>query len=746
MKNPKIRFLLVAFTFAVLLCPRVRATTFLTDQFVNYATGSLGDSGTGKTGGSPGWNSSQTAITVTNGSGSLDGTSLGLVSSAGDDVNITATNLSQTTSPFNPNGCYNLLTQKTPAAYPPNVTSNMYTSFLYRFNAGIDITDTVMIACMELESGGIQSGSGVDAYWQLFATRVGSNIQLGIAKNVFNNGVGIVTGITNWAATNLVAGQTFFVVVRLQINATNGVSSVTNGVDDIADLFINPSPSLFGADETSVPTPSASSPTGDGTVPTSPTGPGRFFIVASGPSATLDELRVASTWLEVTPPLGQCVSAGISADPTNITQSAEISAILRAGISGTGATNQWQISGSGSSTWTNIPGAFSTTYVTPNLSLASDNGNKYRIIVGVPCDGSSATSAVATVTLTAPVVTSPGVVMDDFFQDTLRGNTPVTPDNSVWVTSDTSPSSSQDLNADNGSLVASPISGTSSLYVGGFVDESSTNLPIDIAVGNTIKVTLPFIANSFNSHTNNGALRFGLFDYADGNTLPTVDSSAFTGSLGDGLDVRGYMLSVDFGPTFTTGSPLSLLVRNGLSDNNLMGTTGDYLSMQSGPSGGGYSNAPAFTAGVTYTLTFSVTRTDVNTCSVTAAISGGGTNWMFTATDTNGLAYHRFDAFAIRPNTLETSADQFTFPEFKVEVIAAPPTPQSIMITNVSRNGNNVTLTWSPNPSGTYTYTVQSKVHLTDATWTTLQTDITTTSYTDMIASGSTGFYRVSSP
>jgi hypothetical protein len=165
----------------------------------------------------------------------------------------------------------------------------------------------------------------------------------------------------------------------------------------------------------------------------------------------------------------------------------------------------------------------------------------------------------------------------------------------------------------------------------------------------------------------------------------------------------------------------------------------------SGPSGGGYTNAPAFQASVQYTLVFSVTRTAVNSVTITNSITGGGTNWTFSVTETN-LAYHRFDAFAIRPNSLETSADSFTVPGFKVEVLAGPTVPTSVTITNVSCSGNNVTLEWSPTPAGTYSYSVLRKINLTDASWTTNQTGITTTTYTDTTATGDTGFYRVTSP
>lgn len=744
MKKNQISLLFATVAAAALFCQSAGATTYLVDEFQNYATGNLGVAGTGS---SPGtWNASAfNQISVTNGSHSLDGTSLGLVQSYGDKVFITSTNINSINGV--PNGQYNKFVSS--GTFPPTVTSNLYTSFLYRFNRGVDVSNC-MIACMELQSGGIQSGSpsGIDAYWQLFArTNVNGTIQLGIAKNVFqtNTASPYAPGVTNWASASIGVGQTFFVVVRLQINATNNVSTVTNGVDVIDDLWINPAPVAFGTNEANVPTPSVSSPIGDGAVPTSATGPGRFYIVASGANANLDELRIASSWAEVTPPVGQCISANVITDPTNVTQSAEISAILNVGYIGTGATNQWQISGPGSSTWTNIPDAFFPTYVTPNLQLASDSGTKYRCLVGVSCDGSSDTSAVATVTLTAPVVTPPGLIMDDNFSDLLAGNLPITTNNSAWYTS-----VAANLDASGGGgLVAYTITNTSTLYLGYFVDESVNKNPVDLAVGNEIKVTLSFTPQDFSLFNANGPLRFGLFDYADGGTPVVADDSTVTGSTGNGINVRGYMLSVDFGTNFSSDTPLSLYARNDLSDIGLMSTTGDYIPMDSGPVGGGYTGAPAFNSGTPYTLVFTVARTDVNTCSIGTTITGGGTNWTFTSIDTNSLGYHRFDAFGMRPNSGVTSVAQFTIPEFKVEVLTAPVTvtsPTNITITSVSRSGSSLILGWNPAPAGTYTYSVLSKTNLTDAAWFTNQTGITTTSYTNASATALRGFYRVSSP
>jgi hypothetical protein len=677
----------------------------LTDQFSGYATGDLGASGTGGTGLIPGWVGGSSQLTVTNGSHSLDGTALGLVSSAGDKVTIGTT---PTLSVYNKFA--------NAAQFPQTTPTNLYYSFLYRFNVGTDVTNGLVLAQVNRQN------ASTAVHYLLVAKNVGgANVQLGITKPGGTS--------TNYAPDVLTAGQTFFVVIREQI-----ITGVTNDIDD---LWINPPPSSFGTNEASVPPVSAT--TVDGTEDQSATGPGRFYV-ESGANANLDELRIATTWAEVTPPAGQCLAANILSDPTNLTQSAEINATFNASATGTSPAYQWQLSQNGGVTFSNIAGATQSSYTTPNLALATDNGNQYRVIASVACDSTFATSAVATVSLTAPTITPPGLVMDDNFSDQLRDNEPVATNNSVWRTS-----VSADLSAFPGpGMVAIPVTGGSSLWIGYFTEV--TNLPVDLDVGTTMQVTLPFIPASYTSFTNNGTMRFGVYDYADGGTQLTADSTAAGGSTGNGTGVRGYMLSLDFGPTFSVNSPLSLLSRSGVSDINLMGTTGDYTSMASGPSGGGFSNAPAFQAGTTYTLVFSVSRTAVNSVDVTAAISGGGTNWSFTSTDTN-FAYHRFDAFGIRPSSLETTADSFTIPDFIVQVVQNPVT--SFNITGITHpTPTSVVLTWDS--TANTSYDIQSTASLTPAaTWTTNATVMasgTSTSYTNSPISGSSRFFRVVSP
>lgn len=468
-------------------------------------------------------------------------------------------------------------------------------------------------------------------------------------------------------------------------------------------------------------------------------------------NAEFDEIRMATNWNIVTPAYGSCVSAGIYQSPasqTNVAELADVFTVVPSPTS-TSPTYQWQSSPSNSIVWANIPGATFATYTTHNLVLATDNGDQFRCIVTVPCNGSTATSAVAKATLTAPTVTPVGLVLDDTFTAGIAEPiTPVTITNASWYTDLSTHSTAFTINSSPSYLLATPASGSSTLWLA-YVTPTNTppanNLPVHLAVGNTIKATCQFTPNSFTYFTNNGSMRIGLFDYADGGTRIVTSDSTCGGSTGNGVNVRGYMLSIDFGPTFVSSSPLSLYSRVGLSDINVMGTTADYASLGGGPTGGGYSNAPAFLAGDNYTLVFSVTRNALNSVVITNSITGGGTNWTFTLTETN-QAYHRFDAFAMRPSSVETTADGFNISELKVEVLAGPTTPTSILLGSVSRSGSNVALSWTPTPSGSFTYTVQRKINLTDASWSTLQTGISTTSYTDTTATGSTGFYRVTSP
>jgi hypothetical protein len=653
-------------------------------------------------------------ITLTNGSGSLIGTNLGLVAAAGDRVFIgTNDTINASRNQFVPG-----------TTYPQGNETNLYFSFLYKFNnaANVSADGEIMIRVNRANSG-----TATAQHWDLLAKNVGGLIQLGIAK---------AGGVTNYATTNINAGETFFVVVRQHI--------IPGAQNDVYDLWINPPPAFFGTNEMDIPPSSVSigALTTDGTEDSSGTGPGRF-AVGSGLDAEFDEFRVATTWAEATPWFGQCLSAGAAAiSPTNLTQSAEISATFRAAPLGTSPTLQWQRSTDAGGTWNDIPGATASVYTTPNLAL-SESGTRYRVIVSVACDSSSATSAVATVTLTNPVVTPLGVVMNDTFTDPDlgfddRSNPPLTVSNSLWFTSDT------DLLTafgQGGNMVGTPAPGSSRLWLGYFSDTNQP--PVHLAVGRGIKVTLPFTPNSFSAHTNNAGLRIGLFDYYDGATRIMQDGPPAGGSRGNGIGVRGYLLNLDFGQTFSTNSPLQLLARSFLQDDNLMGSIGDYQSFGSGPAGGGYTGAAAFQAGTPYTLEFTAARTAVNSVEVTVTITGGGTNWSHTIAD-NTYAYHRFDAFGLRPNSLETSADSFTFPEFIVEVVEGAVALFPFNITGLEAlSPSSVKLTWDSVSGVTYHVLSRNTINSLETTNATIVATGNSTSYTNSPVSGAERYYRV---
>lgn len=698
---------IVAFLFA--LNP-AQAVLVRESLIVNVPTGVLGQPGIGT---AEGWGNppGTGGPTVTNGAGSLIGTNLGLIASEGDRVFIGTVSNLQTRNQFVESG-----------TFPPSAETNVYYSFLYKFNDPSKVEDGKVLVRVNRAD----SGTGSRQHWDLLARNVGGYVQLGLAK-------GGSSTLTNWATTNIAAGQTIFVVVRQQI--------IPGPQNDVYYLWINPPASSFGASEDSLPPPSVTigEDPADGAEDTSSKGPGRF-VLGSGADTEFDELRIGTTWADVTPWFGMCVSASIVSPPTNVTVAAGLSYTFRVAAFGTGRQYQWQVSTNNGVSWENLPGAITDRYTTP-LLRAADNGKQYRVIVTTPCDGQSVTSSVATLTVYEPTPTQVGIVCHDIFEEfELRDDEPVNETNSVWRAS----TSGSFESYPGPGVTATPASGSASLWIGYFTDLNSP--PVHLGIGREIKVTLPFTPVSYNEFTNNGGVRFGLFDYYDGGTRVTSDG--FSGSAGNGISVRGYLLNLNFGPTFNDNTPFEIYARYNLDSPILCGAISDFQSLGSGPLPGTYSNAPAFQAGTQYTLEFRVLRYAENATRITTSISGGGTNWTWSVTDTT-YAYPRFDAFAIRTPMRETSCDQFFIPEFKVEVVEVP------IVTNVPPfrltearlvSSGQLKLTWESVPG--VRYDILSRDSLTTGGWVTNATVVATgtvTSYTNTV-SGAESYFKISVP
>lgn len=97
----------------------------------------------------------------------------------------------------------------------------------------------------------------------------------------------------------------------------------------------------------------------------------------------------------------------ISGQPSNtsVVSGATGSFSVTASRTGTGTlAYQWQKQEGGAGSWSNITGATSSTYTTGALTVAADNGDKYRVIVSLT-GADSVTSNAVTLTVTAAVIT-----------------------------------------------------------------------------------------------------------------------------------------------------------------------------------------------------------------------------------------------------------------------------------------------------------------------------------------------------
>ncbi|MGA2242982.1 MAG: hypothetical protein ABSH11_13235 [Verrucomicrobiota bacterium] len=753
MKQNKLSLFLITLASGFLLYQNAAASgygyaTFM-EEFWYDASGRLADPATGA---GNLWTTPRNGIVVTNDPsvpyGSLNGLTNGLVASYGDRCIIYPTNDYQD-APYEKWGNAGQYNPGT-SAYP-GAGTNIYITFLYKFDDSGTPLDSLGQRVVQLEKQNSGKTSAGNISYMLVHCRDtagdGNHIQLGISK-YSGNGTAYPM-VTNWSAKNLKYGQTFFVVAKMAMRGNGHYPAQPGNPYETNALWINPNTNSFNGEEPLPPDAYVD----DGLDDTSPTGPGRFFVDASGQSAEMDEIRIGNYWADVTPQAGQCLEPLISGSPgTNINVDASVTCFDGQGVPlnvkaiATGTTYQWQISNGLTMAWTNIPGAITRNYTTKNLWVGPDNGTKYRAIAASTCFGPPyhyATSHVATATVTAATTTPVSLIMYDNFSDLNYQNGPITTNNSMWYTATPGIVTA----ADGIGIEITPSPATSTLYLGYFL----SNAVVSLGVTNAIKVSLPFTIGDMNSPVQNGDLRFGLWDYYDGGVRVNAWDSTATGNSARGAGVRGYLVDIDFGTNFTVNSPIDLLYRSQILDNNLAGTTGGiYTELGNGPDGqGSFTNVSSFQANTTYGLQYQVTRCNTNYTRVTVTITNAaGTNWMATSKDTNGV-YYRFDAFGMWVNSLERSAQGFTLPTYEVQVIPVPWEVEAMHMAQAVRSGNDVNLTWNTWPGtdkASFAYTVQYKTNLLDTNWVSLTTNITTTAYTHTNPPNATGFYRVRYP
>ena len=256
----------------------------------------------------------------------------------------------------------------------PINTGSVYMSFL--LNVQVASTGNRLFSLFSSAITGSPGASTVAGVW------VNATTNLMLSK-----GSSSTPGATS--ATSLTPG-THLIVMRYTYNS----GSTT---DDQMDLWIDPS-SLGGG---TIPSSDLVNTAGTDISTLS-----SFYIYhpSSGyvPAGLfVDEIRVGTTWAEVTP-TGVCTPAGAGTGPTNQASVVGSTASFAVAPVGTLPNYQWQLSTDNGTSWNNVAANGNTAnYTTPTL-IGADNGSRFRCVITVPCDSSSATSAVATLTVADP--------------------------------------------------------------------------------------------------------------------------------------------------------------------------------------------------------------------------------------------------------------------------------------------------------------------------------------------------------
>jgi len=254
------------------------------------------------------------------------------------------------------------------------------------------------------------------------------------------------------------------------------------------------------------------------------------------------------------------------------------------------------------------------------------------------------------------------VILDDTWADGTRNNTSL-PTNAAWYTS-----SSGALTATTGSMTL--IMGSSAI-LGVSYFTTNTAIPVQLTVGDTLLTTISFTFTGVASANSSQGFRMGVYDFGTNRV-----SADFSGNGTQGAGVRGYALFQNMGPTFNNTTPMDIFVRSNVADSSLLGTTGDYTSLGTGP--GNTNNFGGFANSTPYTLQYSFQRTASNAMAITVSWLNGtnGATLLTSVTDNNATNFN-FDGIGIRPQEASEAATDIIFTEVRVEYIPGS-TPPSV--------------------------------------------------------------------
>lgn len=352
--------------FILALCllvgPAAQATLSLYEGF-DYGNGVLGSTATGST---VNWENAKSNTTVTNDSLSYSG----LLAPTGQKVNMSG-------------GAVGFDGARTTAtAWTPISSGSMYFSFLLTVNGTNAVADGGGTVLVNISQEGQSSRQNIS----INLLNTNSGVNLGVVKYAGSTAPVSAAFFESGAGANLTvdATTTYLVVGKYEY--------VAGTANDVVTVWVNPG-NLGTTDD---PGNNVSTSGGADTTRSS----GRFYI-SRGLDANIDELRIGTTWADVTPQSAGCVTANILTGPDNASVQANEPVSFSITAEGSSPTFQWQLSTDSGANWNNDfagTGFDSPTY-SFTAAAVSQNNYQYRCIEYVACDNSYKTSSVATLTV-----------------------------------------------------------------------------------------------------------------------------------------------------------------------------------------------------------------------------------------------------------------------------------------------------------------------------------------------------------
>ena len=259
------------------------------------------------------------------------------------------------------------------------------------------------------------------------------------------------------------------------------------------------------------------------------------------------------------------------------------------------------------------------------------------------------------------------VLLDDTWADGTRTNQNL-PVESAWYSSSasalTAATNSMTLTVGANAVMAITYFGTN--------DTSPVQLN---NVGDTFTASFTLMFSNVAPANTSAGFRLMLGDFADSTLSPKGVSADGFSSSSQGAGVQGYAIFQNMGATFGAVGPTTLRKRTTLADSSLLGTTGDWTVIGSGPVAS--NNFPGFVDGTQYLLQVILQRYATNFMAISVAwtnLANGGFIYTGNFLDTSATNFN-FDGIALRPQQASQAASNIIFLETKIELALAPTPP-----------------------------------------------------------------------